>query len=117
MKDKTQKAWNFIKAFTEANSYPPSVREIRDEIGVSSTSVVIYHLKKLDEAGLIKRQGAGRRMLVCGAVTKINPIPSPSPQTGKADKPPLTPDPFPHSNSGGNKIYQVVGREYPSDGP
>ena len=118
MKPRTKEVWEFIKNYTEKESYPPTVREIRDAIGVKSPSVVIYHLKKLDAAGLIKRQGAGRRMVVCGAVTKINPIA-------------LTPDPSPTKRARGDKrasggrkkartpmpIPRVTGREYVGNGP
>lgn len=33
---------------------PPTIREIGDAVGIASTSVVNYHLKILDGAGLIR---------------------------------------------------------------
>jgi len=35
--------------------YPPSIREIGEAVGISSTSVVTYYLKQLSEMGLIER--------------------------------------------------------------
>lgn len=35
--------------------YPPTIREIGEQVGISSTSVVNYHLNKLRERGLIDR--------------------------------------------------------------
>jgi repressor LexA len=35
--------------------YPPSIREIGEAVGISSTSVVTYYLKQLNEMGLIER--------------------------------------------------------------
>ena len=38
----------------------PTIREIGDACGISSTSVVNYNLQKLAKAGLIKRYGGGK---------------------------------------------------------
>jgi len=35
--------------------YPPSIREIGEAVGITSTSVVTYYLKQLTELGLIER--------------------------------------------------------------
>jgi len=35
--------------------YPPSIREIGEAVGITSTSVVTYYLKQLTEMGLIER--------------------------------------------------------------
>jgi repressor LexA len=35
--------------------YPPSIREIGEAVGITSTSVVTYYLKQLSEMGLIER--------------------------------------------------------------
>ncbi|MDE2669010.1 MAG: hypothetical protein OXI51_05075 [Chloroflexota bacterium] len=47
--------------------YAPSMQEIVDETGFSSTSVVMYWLGKCEEAGLIVR---GRRMARAVALTE-----------------------------------------------
>jgi repressor LexA len=45
----------FIKNEVKQRGYPPSVREIGDAIGVTSTSTVHSHLSKLERRGLIRR--------------------------------------------------------------
>ena len=45
----------FIARFIRRHSYPPSVREILDGGGISSTSVVAYNLNLLEKQGYIAR--------------------------------------------------------------
>lgn len=45
----------YIKQEVTRRGYPPSVREIGDAIGVTSTSTVHSHLSKLEKRGLIRR--------------------------------------------------------------
>ena len=44
-----------IKTFWAEEGYSPSIRDIMDATGISSTSVVWYHIDKLARAGAIKR--------------------------------------------------------------
>lgn len=44
-----------IKAFWAEEGYSPSIRDIMDATGITSTSVASYHIVKLERAGLIKR--------------------------------------------------------------
>jgi repressor LexA len=46
----------FVVEFIDDNGYPPSIREIGSATGISSTSVVAYNLKRLEEAGYIARE-------------------------------------------------------------
>lgn len=46
---------DFIESFTDENAYPPSIREIQEGLGISSTSVVDYNLKVLEQRNLIHR--------------------------------------------------------------
>lgn len=87
---------------------------------LSSTSVVAYHIRKLEEAGLVERMGQGRRLKVCHARTVIlEAAPKPKPPTpalppsqkGKGDK-----TPPPTAWRTGKKVYQVPRREYPFNG-
>lgn len=48
--------FNFIKRSYEDRGFPPSIREIGTEFGMSSTNGVRYHLNVLSEAGLIVRE-------------------------------------------------------------
>lgn len=45
----------FIEAFTAENKYPPTYEEIRSGLGISSKSLVNYHLAALENAHLIAR--------------------------------------------------------------
>lgn len=49
------KILEFIKEFQELRSYPPTIRDIQSACGISSTSVVDYNLKALEQNGYIKR--------------------------------------------------------------
>ena len=45
----------FLNEYVKENGYPPSIREIGAAAGISSTSVVSYNLKRLEEKGYISR--------------------------------------------------------------
>ena len=45
----------YIEEYVEERGYPPSIREIGDQVGISSTSVVDYNLKVLEREGRIRR--------------------------------------------------------------
>jgi repressor LexA len=45
----------YIEAYVDERGYPPSIREIGDRVGISSTSVVDYNLKILEREGRIRR--------------------------------------------------------------
>lgn len=70
--DKQQRILEFIRSFIDEHDYPPSIRQIQDACGISSTSVVDYNLKRLENRGVIRRdrevsraievlEGGGRR--------------------------------------------------------
>lgn len=42
-----------IRRFTARNGYPPSIRDLGRECGISSTSVVSYQLANLEREGLV----------------------------------------------------------------
>lgn len=45
----------YIEVYVDERGYPPSIREIGDQVGISSTSVVDYNLKVLEREGRIRR--------------------------------------------------------------
>jgi repressor LexA len=53
----------FIREFTRANGYPPTVREIGSELELSSPSTVHVHLGNLERLGLIRRDPSKPRAL------------------------------------------------------
>jgi repressor LexA len=46
---------DFIEDFLIQNDYPPTIRDIQSELDISSTSVVDYNLKVLEQRNLIRR--------------------------------------------------------------
>ncbi|MBA2753434.1 MAG: transcriptional repressor LexA [Chloroflexia bacterium] len=50
-----QAIYDFIARFLDDNDYPPTIRDIQRELGISSTSVVDYNLKVLEERAMIRR--------------------------------------------------------------
>jgi repressor LexA len=56
LSDKQRKMVEFIADFIRKHPYPPSVREILDGGGISSTSVVAYNLNALERQGYIARE-------------------------------------------------------------
>lgn len=46
---------DFIASFLDENDYPPTIRDIQHELGISSTSVVDYNLKVLEDRNVIRR--------------------------------------------------------------
>ena len=46
---------DFIAGFLDENDYPPTIRDIQHELAISSTSVVDYNLKVLEDRNLIRR--------------------------------------------------------------
>ncbi len=61
--NKPEEIYNFIKLQIKEKGYPPSVREICKAVGLSSTSTVHSHLKKLEKRGLIKRDKTKTRAI------------------------------------------------------
>ena len=58
---KQQMIYDYIVDFTGDHGYPPSVREIGAAVGLKSPSTVHFHLKGLEEAGVIvKAEGKTR---------------------------------------------------------
>ena len=54
-----KKIYDYIVACVREQGYPPSVREIGEAVGLKSPSTVHFHLKHLEEAGVIEK-GAGK---------------------------------------------------------
>lgn len=54
-----QRIYDFLASYIQSRGYPPSVREIGEAVGLKSPSTVHFHLKHLEEAGVIAK-GAGK---------------------------------------------------------
>ena len=71
-----QKIYNYIAACVQQQGYPPSVREIGDAVGLRSPSTVHFHLKHLEEAGVItKGAGKGRALALTEPPVPKNHVP------------------------------------------
>jgi repressor LexA len=55
LSERQGKIVQFIKGFTLDNGYPPTIREIGEAVGISSTSVVNYNLNILQKEGYLTR--------------------------------------------------------------
>lgn len=55
LSSRQKEIFRYIKDTLRAKGYPPSVREIGEAVGLSSSSTVHSHLAKLEELGLIRR--------------------------------------------------------------
>ena len=60
---KQQQILDYIKEEILKKGYPPTVREICEKVGLSSTSSVHSHLNTLDENGYIKRDSSKTRAI------------------------------------------------------
>ena len=55
LSDRQKNILKYIELYVDERGYPPSIREIGDRVGISSTSVVDYNLRVLERDGYIRR--------------------------------------------------------------
>ena len=53
--ERQREIWEFLVRYVEAHGYPPTVREIGQEVGLASPSTVHAHLANLEKVGLLRR--------------------------------------------------------------
>jgi len=58
-----QEIWQFLVDYVDRHGYPPTVREIGEEVGLASPSTVHAHLANLERAGFLKRDPTKPRAL------------------------------------------------------
>ena len=61
--ERQQQIWNFLVEYVDRHGYPPTVREIGDQVGLASPSTVHAHLANLERAGLLRRDPTKPRAL------------------------------------------------------
>jgi repressor LexA len=91
--ERHQKILDFIEDYQREYKHPPSIREIGENCGISSTSVVNYYLDQLEKSGHIERDrkisrglrvisqtpiGEMFRVPVLGRIVAGEPIPVPT---------------------------------------
>jgi repressor LexA len=94
LSDTRQRIVGFIRNFVEGKGYAPTMGEIQKALGLSSKSLVEYHLKALQEEGVIDRvpelarameiSGVGKRargVALLGTIAAGQPIPVPTEDT------------------------------------
>jgi len=92
--DTRQRIVDFIRNFVESKGYAPTMGEIQEALVLSSKSLVEYHLKALQEEGVIDRvpelaramdiSGVGKRaraVALLGRIAAGQPIPVPTEDT------------------------------------
>jgi repressor LexA len=70
-----QKVYDFIRESHAATGLVPTVREIREAIGVSSIGTVGYWLDKLEELNLIRRDAGKNRSIQLRGESPSVPVP------------------------------------------
>ncbi|MGC2130500.1 MAG: transcriptional repressor LexA [Candidatus Aquilonibacter sp.] len=73
--ERQQRILDVIRAFTVERGYPPSVREIGERVGLSSSSTIHAHLKALERRGLILRDPTKPRALRSDLGLGTAPVP------------------------------------------
>ena len=58
-----QEIWDFLVDYVDRHGYPPTVREIGEQVGLASPSTVHAHLANLERAGYLKRDPTKPRAL------------------------------------------------------
>jgi len=61
--DRQQQIWNYLVEYVDRHGYPPTVREIGEQVGLASPSTVHAHLANLERAGLLRRDPTKPRAL------------------------------------------------------
>lgn len=92
--DTRQRIVNFMRNFVEQKGYAPTIGEMQRALSLSSKSLVAYHLRALEEEGVIGRErqvargievsGVGKRartVPLLGTIAAGQPIPVPTEET------------------------------------
>jgi repressor LexA len=61
--ERQQQIWNYLVEYVDSHGYPPTVREIGENVGLASPSTVHAHLANLERAGLLRRDPTKPRAL------------------------------------------------------
>ncbi len=73
--NKAELILEFVNQFVQANGFAPSVREIGAAVGLSSTASVSYHLRQLQDKGLLASPGQKGRKRAVVTATRPGHIP------------------------------------------
>ena len=73
-----QEIWNYLVEYVDSHGYPPTVREIGEQVGLASPSTVHAHLAHLERAGLLRRDPTKPRALELIGREREQPAAAPS---------------------------------------
>lgn len=109
LSSKQEAILSYLKEYLDRKDYPPSVREIQEACGISSTSVVDYNLRQLEKSGHIRRdrdvsrgievldEASARRRVarvpLLGTIAAGSPIPVPTAESWVNDVEEMVPVP------------------------
>lgn len=71
----TEQIYNYLKTVIPQQGYAPSVREICEAVGLKSPSTVHFHLKRLQEQGLIEKGEFKGRAIALTRPSTRNQVP------------------------------------------
>ena len=71
----TDRIYEYLQTVIPQQGYAPSVREICEAVGLKSPSTVHFHLKRLQERGLIEKGDFKGRAIVLAAQREKNRVP------------------------------------------
>jgi repressor LexA len=73
--ERHQRILDFLSEYQHTNKYPPSIREIGEKTGITSTSVVNYYLDQLEKMGKIERdRKISRGVRVSGGAASVDTL-------------------------------------------
>ena len=76
MTRKQQEIYDYIAEYIAQHSYPPSVREICDGVGLRSPSTVHFHLQNMEEKGFLAKDGKARALTLAQTAEKAATAPA-----------------------------------------
>ncbi len=83
-----QRVYDYIVESITRQGYAPSVREIGEALGLKSPSTVHFHIKHLEELGLIEKgAGKGRAIALKKTPQAVPTVPAPQMRTEETEQP------------------------------
>lgn len=75
LSERQKRMLEFIRTYSAKNRYPPTIREIGQAVGISSTSVVNYNLNALQRGGhILRNREISRGIQLPDIVSPLPPI-------------------------------------------
>jgi repressor LexA len=71
-----QEIWDFLVEYVGRHGYPPTVREIGEQVGLASPSTVHAHLANLERAGYLRRDPTKPRALELTGLRRHDAVPT-----------------------------------------